>query len=151
MQMKKWYQSKLIATGVLAVLTAVLGALSSAWDWKLAVIAGLGALVIVLRKYFTDTGLVSLLFVAVVGTSGCSGSIGQFAKDHQDEIAQLEQCALQCGTDIAIDTLSCPITGGNLKDLVDVEVAKGMAQTAGTCILSCLASRALVEVCKKDK
>jgi hypothetical protein len=70
--MKKWYKSKLILTGVTAVLTAVLAALATSWDWKLAVIGGLGALVVVLRKY-TDTGIVGLIFATMIGTSACTG------------------------------------------------------------------------------
>jgi hypothetical protein len=70
--MKKWYQSKLIWAGITAVLTAVLAALSTSWDWKIAVLGGLGALVVVLRKY-TDTGIVALIFAAMIGTSACTG------------------------------------------------------------------------------
>lgn len=170
--MKKWYQSKIIQAAIIQIVAAAAlalnTALTSGLDIKAALIAmgsaAMGALIIVFRAN-TDTGISSaakksagigsaclaLGLVVVFAGSGCGGALGQFTKDHQDEIAQLEQCALQCGTDIAIDTLSCPITGGNLGDLVNAEVAKGMAQTAGTCILTCLSSKALIRVCKKDK
>lgn len=46
---KPWYESKLIWTGTLAILTAVVQALETGADWKAAVLAGFGALVLVLR------------------------------------------------------------------------------------------------------
>ena len=47
--MKKWYKSKLIQTGAIAVMAAVVASLQQGLDWRTTVLAGFGALVIVLR------------------------------------------------------------------------------------------------------
>jgi hypothetical protein len=132
--MKKWYQSKLIWTGVIAVLTAVLAALSTVWDLKLAAIAGLGALVVVLRKY-SDTGIIALLFIATLTFTACGASLGQIANGGLDALAK---CGLKCGVEIAEDALSCPVNRETYQNLIDREVQKGMASDVAMCMTGCL-------------
>ena len=52
--MKKWYQSKTVITGVIAVGIAVLEALESGGDYKTAAFAGLGVIMVILRAVTTE-------------------------------------------------------------------------------------------------
>jgi hypothetical protein len=65
--------------------------------------------------------------------ASCGASIGKLSDD-------LQKCAEQCGVDIAVDALACPLKGGSYKDLMDTQVQKGMAVEAATCVLQCLGS-----------
>lgn len=51
--MKKWYQSRMIWTGVAAVTIAAGEAILAGGDWRTVAIAAIGALVIVLRPLTT--------------------------------------------------------------------------------------------------
>lgn len=46
---KKWYQSRLVHTGVMTVLAAVLDGVVNGLDWRQIVVGSLGALIVVLR------------------------------------------------------------------------------------------------------
>lgn len=56
-QVKKWYESKLIGLGAVAVLGAAADGLSTGMTWRQIAVASLGAVVIVLRAWFTKKEL----------------------------------------------------------------------------------------------
>lgn len=77
----------------------------------------------------------AIFFLGMMYTS--CGSVKPLLND-PEELAEFESCATKCGSGIALDMLACPLNGGGWKDLVTSQVAQGLAESAGTCILSCL-------------
>jgi hypothetical protein len=65
-------------------------------------------------------------------------SCASFGKLPEGSDKLIKACAAKCGTEIAIDELSCPLKGGSYKDLMDAEVQKGMAIGAAACVMECL-------------
>lgn len=139
--MKKWYQSKLIWAGVTAVLTSVVAALSTGLDWKAAAIGGLGALVVVLRKY-TDTGIAALMFAALIGTTACTGFNlpASLTVSTAENVACYELTASQCFTDV-LSTI------GIKKDTCEADIE---AMISGKVQLNLTRIKDLPRVCRND-
>jgi len=79
-QMKRWYESKLIWLGVLTVLGAVADGLAAGWGWRQLVVAGIGALIGVLRlattKEITSPPAGPSLLLPLVLCAGLAGGCG---------------------------------------------------------------------------
>jgi hypothetical protein len=151
--MKKWLLQTSTIGGLLGIAITGIQLIQSGAT-ALAVASGtISALLLLVNDGAFLKGLVPMLFLGLMATSmSCGGSLKGFADEHQDEIDSMKRCAIDCGTDITVDALSCPMTGGSLKDIINAEVAKGLAQTAGVCVLQCLAGAAIdvaTDVCKE--
>jgi hypothetical protein len=77
-------------------------------------------------------------FFAVLAICLFLCSCGASLENLSAGVDDLKACGTQCGIDIAVDALSCPLNGGSYKDLVDSEVQKGLALDAAQCVLRCL-------------
>lgn len=69
--------------------------------------------------------------------AGC-GSVKPVLEEHQDEVDQFEKCAVKCGAATAVDMLACPLNGGGWEQLINSQVASGLAKDTGVCILGCM-------------
>lgn len=55
--MKAWYNSKIIGVAALAILGAVSDGLINGWTWRQYAVAAIGAAMMVIRAYYTDTAI----------------------------------------------------------------------------------------------
>lgn len=100
-EMKRWYESKLIWLGVLTVLGAVADGLAAGWGWRQLVVAGIGALIGVLRlattKEITAPPAVPSLLLPLVLAAGLAGGCGATVATGLDKVQTGVEITWQLG------------------------------------------------------